>query len=219
MKTNLLHSVIRECTQSKCKFRFPDTNYLQLNVQCPICQSKTEIVNLLDLSLDYRNNNNYWEDSSDFIAILDNIRSVYNVGALFRTSVGLGLKRIFLCGITPTPDHKNFTKSSLGSENEVVWGKSLNCVDQITTIKESGYKIISIENSDKAIPIQKLTKNNFSQKKVALVVGNEISGVDPDVLSISDSIISIPINGKNKSFNVTTAFGIALYHLSIIVTT
>jgi 23S rRNA (guanosine2251-2'-O)-methyltransferase len=148
--------------------------------------------------------------------VFDNIRSVYNVGALFRTSVGLGLKRIFLCGITPTPNHKHFSKSSLGSETEVTWEKTLNCVDQIFFLKEIGYLIISIENSYNSIPIHDLNINNIKHKKIALVVGNEISGIDPDVLSISDKIISIPINGKNKSFNVTTAFGIALYYLAAI---
>jgi 23S rRNA (guanosine2251-2'-O)-methyltransferase len=217
MNATLLQSVIRECTNSQCKFRFPDSNYSQSDTQCPICHSSAKANSLLDLSLDHRKNKIFWKESSDLIAVFDNIRSVYNVGALFRTSVGLGLKRIFLCGITPTPGHKNFAKSSLSSENEVNWEKSLNCVDQIFNLRKIGYKIISIENSQNSIPIHNLNKNNFTNKKIALVVGNEVSGIDPDILSISDNIISIPINGNNKSFNVTTAFGIALFHLATIL--
>ncbi|MDO9547105.1 MAG: TrmH family RNA methyltransferase [Pelolinea sp.] len=213
---SLSHSVIRECSNPDCKFRFPDTNSQQPQIPCPICNSPTNLVNTIDLSQDNRRNN-FWKIPQSFIAVIDNVRSVYNVGAIFRTAIGFGLSKIYLCGITPTPSHKNFSKVSLGAEKYMLWERSLNCVDLIIALKNAGSKIVSVETSKNATSILDANKDNFIWKDFALVVGNEISGIDPKIISMSDLVFSIPINGENKSFNVTTAFGIALYHLASIV--
>jgi 23S rRNA (guanosine2251-2'-O)-methyltransferase len=218
MNETLSQSVIRQCSNPECNFRFPDTNSLETRIPCPICNTQTDIVQRIDLCIDKRINN-FWQTSTDFITVIDNIRSVYNVGAIFRTALGFGLKKIYLCGITPTPNHKNFNKSSLGAERYVSWEKSLNCVSQCITLQKNGYTIISIETSDNAISLLNVDKKTFHSNKIAVVFGNEISGVDPDVIALSNQVISIPINGANKSFNVTTAFGIAVYHLSNIIST
>lgn len=218
MKETLAHSVIRECSNPECKFRFPDTNFLETQIPCPICNSSTNLIHRIDLSIDNRKKN-FWQIPIEFISVLDNIRSVYNVAAIFRTALGFGLRKIFLCGITPTPNHKNFNKSSLGAEKFISWEKSFNCVDQCKALQKVRYRIISIETSDKAISILKVNKKTFAWNKIAVVVGNEISGVDPEVIALSNLVISIPINGANKSFNVTTAFGIAVYHLANIIST
>ncbi|MHA1888238.1 MAG: TrmH family RNA methyltransferase [Promethearchaeota archaeon] len=206
------YAVFRECQNSDCNLRFPDICNLDISINCPICGSAAIIKEVTDLTEDHRDNNNL-EPPREFTLILDNVRSVYNVGAIFRTAVGLGLNQVYLCGITPTPNHKNFTKTSLGAENSLKWKKSLNCVEQCKSLKEIGYHLISIETTSESISLINMKKDNFYGKKIAVIVGNEITGIDPEVLFLSDLVISIPIIGKNKSFNVTTALGIALFHL------
>jgi len=211
--TNILsHAVIRECLNPECKFRFPDTNYLDDPISCPLCGCEVVIKETIDLTEDNRKNINF-KSSIEFIPILDNVRSVYNVGAIFRTAAGYGLHHAHLCGITPTPKHKNFTKTSLGAENFISWEKSLNCVDLCKSLKDNGYQIISIESTTESISLINVEEEDLRCKKIAIIIGNEISGIDPKVIMLSDLVISIPIIGENKSFNVTTALGIALFHL------
>jgi tRNA G18 (ribose-2'-O)-methylase SpoU len=187
---------------------------LDVSINCPICGSAAFIKETIDLTKDCRDNN--WKSFREFTLILDNVRSVYNVGAIFRTAIGLGLNHVYLCGITPTPKHKKFTKTSLGAENFINWEKSLNCVEQCKLLKEIGYQLISIESTAESISLLNINKNDFEGNKIAIIVGNEITGIDPKVLSFSDLVISIPIIGENKSYNVTTALGIALFHLGAL---
>jgi len=207
----LSFAVIRECQNPKCNLRFPDTYVLDVSINCPICSSAAVIKETIDLTKDCRDNNN-WKQLRKFTLILDNVRSVYNVGAIFRTAIGLGLNHIYLCGITPTPKHKKFTKTSLGAEIFTNWEKSLNCVEQCRSLKEIGYQLISIESTAESVSLLNINKKDLWDNKIAIIVGNEITGIDPKVLSLCDLVISIPITGKNKSFNVTTALGIALFH-------
>lgn len=211
MTKPLSYAVVRECQNPKCNLRFPDTCDLDVSILCPICGSAAVIKESIDLTNDCRDNN--WKPFNEFTLILDNVRSVYNVGAIFRTAVGLGLNHVYLCGITPTPNHKNFTKTSLGAENFIIWEKSLNCVEQCKSLKKIGYQLFSIESTAESISLLNIKKNNLGDNKIAIIVGNEITGIDPKVISLSDLVISIPISGINKSFNVTTALGIALFHL------
>jgi tRNA G18 (ribose-2'-O)-methylase SpoU len=185
-------------------------------IYCPLCSSKVIIKETIDLTEDYRENVN-WKSSIEFSPILDNVRSVYNVGAIFRTAAGYGLRHVYLCGITPTPKHKKFAKTSLGAENFINWEKSLNCVEQCKSLKEIGYQIMSIESTAESISLINVKKEDLRSNKIAVIVGNEITGIDPEVISLSDLIISIPIIGENKSFNVTTALGIALFHLITLI--
>lgn len=215
MTNPLSCAVIRECQNPKCNLRFPDTCDLDVSIYCPICGSATLTQESIDLTKDCRDNIN-WKPSNEFTLILDNVRSVYNVGAIFRTAVGLGLNQVYLCGITPTPKHKMFAKTSLGAETFINWEKSLNCVEQCKSLKKKGYQLISIESAAESISLLKIKKKDLGDNKKAIIVGNEITGIDPKALSLSDLVISIPITGKNKSYNVTTALGIALFHLSAL---
>ena len=215
MTNPLSYAVIRECQNPKCNLRFPDSYELDISINCPICGSAALIKETINLTKDCRDINN-WKPFREFTLILDNVRSVYNVGAIFRTAIGLGLNHVYLCGITPTPKHRQFSKTSLGAENFINWEKSLNCVEQCKSLKEIGYQLISIESTSESISLLNIKKIDLGDSKTAIIVGNEITGIDPKVLSLSDLVISIPITGKNKSFNVTTALGIALFHLSAL---
>ncbi|MCD6109437.1 RNA methyltransferase [bacterium] len=143
------------------------------------------------------------------VAILDNIRSLYNVGAMFRTSDGLMLKKIYLCGMTGIPPRKEIEKTSLGASQTVPWEYRKKTIDIVKELKEEGYQIIALELTD---PPMHYAKANFSFP-VALIVGHEINGVSDEVMNEVDLSISIPMLGRANSLNVATAYGIATYQI------
>jgi 23S rRNA (guanosine2251-2'-O)-methyltransferase len=149
------------------------------------------------------------------ITVLDNIRSIHNVGSIFRTADALGIEKIYLCGITPSPTDKfgklrpQFGKVSLGAEKSIKWEKSNAAREVINQLKNNGYKIFAVEQDKKAVPYYKVNKNN----KVALVLGNEIKGLSKSVLTLADKILEIPMTGAKESLNVAIAFGIVAFSL------
>lgn len=154
------------------------------------------------------------------IAVLDNIRSVHNVGSIFRTADAAGIKKIYLAGITATPFDRlgkkrtDFTKVSLGAEDYVLWTKSDSTLKTLKGLKKEGYKIFILEQdrASKNYASDELKKYDF--EKVALVLGNEVRGISKKILKIADEIIEIPMRGKKESLNVAVAFGIAAFELA-----
>jgi len=141
--------------------------------------------------------------------ILDNIRSAHNVGAIFRTCDGAGVNMLYLCGITPYPPHKKILKTALGAEEYIKWKHENSTKNVIHELQGQGYKIISVEQTSKAKHY-----NNFSYpQKVALVFGNEITGISSEVLALSDHHIELPMIGRKNSLNVSTTVGIIVYHI------
>jgi tRNA G18 (ribose-2'-O)-methylase SpoU len=142
--------------------------------------------------------------------LLDNIRSVYNVGAILRTADGAGLAHLHLCGITSPPTHSKVAKTALGAELSVAWSQYRNGLDTAVALQEQGCQLWAIEDSPKAESLFAVpaAPNN---KRIVLVVGNEIAGIDPGILACCDRILRIPMQGHKKSLNVATAFGIAAY--------
>lgn len=143
------------------------------------------------------------------VAILDNIRSLYNVGAMFRTSDGLMLEKIYLCGMTGIPPRREIEKTSLGANETVPWEYKKKAVEAVRGLKEKGYQIIALELTDPPIHYAK-TDFKFP---AALVVGHEINGVSDEVMEEVDLSISIPMLGRANSLNVATAYGIAAYQM------
>ncbi len=146
------------------------------------------------------------------IPLLDNIRSVYNVGSIIRTCEGLGIGEIILAGITPTPDHPRMNKTSLGAIPKLKWHYLHNGLKAVTDMKSKGYQIISLESTRSALPIEKVHKKDL-YGKICLVAGNENLGIDPAIQELSDMVVAIPMSGEKESFNVSVAFGIAAFHL------
>ncbi len=152
------------------------------------------------------------------IAILHNIRSLHNVGSIFRTADAAGVEKIYLCGITPTPADRfgkirpQFAKVSLGVEKYVKWEKVGQVASLVKKLKMVGYKIFAVEQSRKSTPYYKL-KVISHKSKVALVLGNEIKGLPPSILKKADKILEIPMRGKKESLNVGVAFGIVIFGL------
>lgn len=145
----------------------------------------------------------------ELYVICDNLRSLYNVGSIFRTSDALGVAKIFLCGITGTPLQKGVLKVSLGAENSVPWEHHKYAWRVIENFKRRGVQIVSLELGAKSIDIKKF-KPKFP---CALIVGNEVNGVSMGLLKRSDIIVKIPMHGIKESMNVAVAYGIAAYHI------
>lgn len=146
--------------------------------------------------------------------LLDNLRSTLNVGSIFRTADGAGVKKIYCCGTTPTPEHPKIAKTSLGAEDFTPWEYCPNALDIVLSKKEAGFQVFSLEASDISEPILPTPVSSRSSS-VMLVVGNEVSGIDPEIMRASDKVLFLPMEGKKSSLNVAVAFGIAIYALKI----
>jgi len=150
--------------------------------------------------------------------LLDNIRSAWNVGSILRSADGFGFAHAYLCGITPTPDNETVQKTSLGAEESVAWSYHKDAVTLIKGLKSEGWRISALEEDQRAVAITEASEAGlaFPQPPVqreVLIVGNEVTGVDPGLLDQSDMIYYIPMHGQKRSFNVAIAFGIAAYAL------
>ncbi len=154
---------------------------------------------------------------SEKILILHNIRSVINVGAIFRTADAVGLNKVYLSGYTPTPIDRfgrirnDFKKASLGSEKNIDWEQFTNLPELLKELKQKKYKIISLEQNQKSIDYKK-AKYLLGDKTV-IIVGSETEGIEKKILDQSDLVIEIPMGGIKESLNVSVATGILLYQL------
>ena len=141
--------------------------------------------------------------------ILDDIRSMENVGSIFRTADAAGVNKIYLCGITPHPPRKEIDKAALGAVDFVEWEYHSNLKFLISNLKKEGIKIVALEQNSKAIQYSKFIIHD----SCAVIVGNEINGISNEILNLSDTIIEIPMFGKKNSLNVAVATGIILYKI------
>ena len=154
----------------------------------------------------------------EVVGVLDNIRSLHNVGSMFRTADGAGIKKLYLCGITPAPEDPlgrprgPLAKVSLGAQQHVAWQKSAAAARLLNTLRSQGFYIVIVEQAKGSVALSKF-KLPARRKKIALVVGNEVSGVSRSVLSKANVILEIPMRGKKESLNVSVAFGIVAYSL------
>jgi tRNA G18 (ribose-2'-O)-methylase SpoU len=138
----------------------------------------------------------------------DNIRSLYNVGSIFRSSDGALVQKLFLTGFTPAPPRKEIDKTALGSTQTVPWEYHHDPLTAIAQLKQQKVKICALELTDKSIPHYDLTEADFP---LCLVFGNEITGVSKEVIEQADMAIEIPMYGNKQSLNVAVAYGIVLY--------
>ena len=146
----------------------------------------------------------------DFYVICDNIRSLENIGSIFRTSDALGVLKIFLCGISGKPPHHKISKTALGAENTIPFEYHKQISRLIDKFKKEKVQIVALEQDKKAIPY-----NKFKPKfPLALIVGNEIKGISKKILKKSDKIIFLPMSGQKESLNVSVAFGVAGYEIN-----
>lgn len=155
------------------------------------------------------------KDVRDVRIILHNIRSTHNVGSIFRTSDAAGVSHIHLSGYTPTPldrfnkKRKDIAKTALGAEDVVPWTYSKHISKTIEKLKTEGFVVIAIEQSEHSVDYKKIKIG----KKIALIVGNEVKGMSPQLLQHADFIAEIPMRGDKESLNVSVAFGIAIFRM------
>jgi tRNA G18 (ribose-2'-O)-methylase SpoU len=147
-------------------------------------------------------------DRNPIYAMADNIRSLYNVGSIFRSSDGALISKLFLTGFTPHPPRKEIDKTALGSTLTVPWEYYKNPLDAVIKLKEQKIKICVLELTNKSVPYYDLTKEDFP---LCLVFGNEITGVSKEIIEQADMGIEIPMYGHKQSLNVAVAYGIVLY--------
>ncbi|WP_018108082.1 RNA methyltransferase [Bacteroides propionicifaciens] len=144
------------------------------------------------------------------IVILDNIRSTYNVGSIFRTADAFRLEKIYLCGITSIPPHPEIHKTALGAEESVDWEYSTSTLEVVDKLKQQGYRVYAVEQAQGSTML-----NNFnpSDDKLAIVMGNEVKGVQQEVINHSDGCLEIPQYGTKHSLNVSVTTGIVIWDL------
>ena len=144
------------------------------------------------------------------IGLLDNIRSLYNVGSIFRTSDGALIEALYLCGYTPHPPRKEIEKTALGSTATVPWSAFATSLEGIAAARKAGATICVLEQTTGGKPYYDVRKSDFP---VCLVVGNELTGVSPEVVAAADTALEIPMYGTKHSLNAAVAFGVALFEL------
>lgn len=149
-------------------------------------------------------------DKLPIVIILDNIRSMHNVGSIFRTADAFLIESIYLCGFTPQPPHRDIHKTALGATETVNWKYFTTTFEAVNELKQQGYTLWAIEQTTESIPLQNI---QFNKRPIAVVFGNEVDGVDNAVLKMSDVSIEIPQYGTKHSLNVSVAAGIVLWHM------
>lgn len=148
-------------------------------------------------------------EKQKIVVVLDNIRSMHNVGSVFRTSDAFLIEAICLCGFTPQPPHRDINKTALGATETVDWIYYDTTVAAVNDLKERGYKIYAIEQVENSISLEKFT----CKEPTAVIMGNEVDGVDNEVLKLVDGSIEIPQLGMKHSLNISVAAGIVLWQL------
>lgn len=145
------------------------------------------------------------------VVVLDNIRSMHNVGSVFRTADAFLIESVYLCGYTPRPPHRDIHKTALGATESVEWRYFENTLDAVEELRARGYEVFAVEQVTDSIPLNQLYQEE--DDKLALVFGNEVSGVDSTVLARCNGSIEIPQFGMKHSLNVSIAAGIVLWEL------
>jgi len=143
------------------------------------------------------------------IIILDDIRSLNNIGSFFRTADAFCIEKIYLCGITACPPHKDIHKTALGATEVVTWEYHSSIIDLVTGLKLQGYAVYAIEQATETIELQKI--KDLENQPYALVFGNEVNGVKQDIIELSNGVIEIPQFGTKHSLNVSVCAGIVLW--------
>lgn len=143
-----------------------------------------------------------------FVVVLDNVRSMNNVGSMMRSCDAFLCQEMVLCGITGIPPHREITKTAIGAENSVGWRYQEKTIDAVKGLKSQGFTVYAIEQTSNSVFLQDMT---FDESKVAFVFGNEIDGVDAEVIANCDGVIEIPQLGTKHSFNIAVSCGMVLW--------
>ena len=147
-------------------------------------------------------------DKKPLVVVMDNIRSMHNVGSVFRTADAFLINGICLCGFTPQPPHRDIHKTALGATDSVDWMYYEQTTDAVIALKNQGYKVYAIEQTEGSIPLNQFVK---TEEPIAFVFGNEVDGVDQSVIEFCDGVIEIPQWGMKHSLNISVAAAVVLW--------
>lgn len=212
---------IRVC--ENCGLRYPFVEGHPHGTRCPICMGTTRSVLRRELIVEPPRAHTQKNLSSrapvkkkaERAVLLDNIRSGWNVGSIFRSADGFGFTHAYLCGITPTPESDAVQKTSLGAEDSVPWSYHKDAVQLVKGLRREGWIIFGLEEDPRGAPVGEIAPSaRTARRDSVLIVGNEITGVDPGLLELCDRIVTIPMLGAKKSLNAAIAFGVAAYALT-----
>ena len=200
---------MRQCKDDACRFRYPTV--IGEGVVCPVCKGSTMAFPLPKI-VHQETAVSPTPPGHQIEVLLDNIRSLHNVGSIFRTSDGAGVKHLHLCGMTATPEHKKLAKTALGAHTQLSWSYSRNGLDTAVSLKNQGYQLWALEETPTATILYEAILPN-PPTPIVLILGNENIGIDPEILNLCDQVLALPMRGVKDSLNVSVAFGIAIYHL------
>ncbi len=145
------------------------------------------------------------------VVVLDQVRSMHNVGSVFRTADAFLISRIVLCGYTPQPPHRDIHKTALGATETVEWSYAASTLEAVQALKQAGYLLVAVEQTAGSMPLADFSWDG--RQPMAVVLGNEVEGVQQDVLDVCDAAVEIPQAGTKHSLNISVAAGIVLYDL------
>jgi len=202
---------ICQCANKECQFRFPTVAESSWEHKCPKCGGKARLINV-PYAANEVEIGKFAPERAVVEALLDNIRSVFNVGNMLRTADGAGIRHMHLCGITPTPNNPKLAKTALGAERSIPWSQHRDGLAAAVSLREKGLRLWALEGGSRA---ESLFDAGVHQKgqPIVLVVGSEISGVDPGILEHCERVLCLPMQGVKNTLNVAVAFGIAAYFL------
>lgn len=209
---------IRQCQRQGCGLRYPVVDGQPFSEHCPRCRGETRLVLTRPLDREPIPNDldtpqhPVGELSVSLEALLDNIRSAWNVGAMFRSADGAGFTRLHLCGITPTPEIPAVSKTALGAELSLPWAYAPDGVALAEQLLKQGRQLWALEQDSRSISIHESVRD-LPSGRLVLVVGNEVCGVDPGILELCQRVVHIPMRGAKRSLNAAVAFGIAAFAL------
>lgn len=151
-------------------------------------------------------------EKQPLVVVLDHVRSLYNVGSVFRTSDAFRIRGVCLCGITACPPHPEIHKTALGAEESVAWQHFAQTEDAVRQLREQGYRVLAVEQCEGSTLLQDFQRK--PDERIAVVLGNEVKGVQQQVVDMCDGCLEIPQFGTKHSLNVSVTAGIVLWHLS-----
>lgn len=201
---------IRVCQNPGCGLRYPLTEGHPFGERCPLCLGATVLVLKKEIERE-SNEERERKERRELAVLVDNVRSAWNVGSILRTADGFGFDHAFLCGITPTPEQAEVRKTALGAEQFVTWSHHKDAVKLVEWLKTEGWQIWALEFVEGAVPIRSAEGD---EHKIVLIVGSEVTGVDPGLLALANQIVYLPMHGQKRSFNVAVAFGAAAFALN-----
>jgi tRNA G18 (ribose-2'-O)-methylase SpoU len=200
---------IRVC--ENCGLRYPLVAGNSFGMRCPQCLGATRVLIKRETMPEKLREPARPRKKERLAVLLDNIRSAWNVGSILRSADGFGFDRAYLCGITPTPELDSVSKTALGAERYVGWAHHKDAVKLTKRLKKQGWKIFALEEDDRSQPIDRI----INPARAVLILGSEVTGVDPGLLELADKVFHIPMRGLKRSFNVANAFSIAAYVLTL----